>query len=41
MAQWLKNTTRIHKNAGAVHGLSEWVKESSIAARCAAGCKRG
>ena len=41
MAQQVKNLTSIHEEVGLIPGLSQWIKGSSIAARCCVGCRCG
>ena len=37
MAQWVKNLTCIHEDVGLIPGLTQWVRESSIAMSCGIG----
>ena len=41
VAQWVKNPTRIHENAGLIPGLTQWVKGQNIATSCGLGHRCG
>ena len=41
VAQWVKNPTRIHEDAGSITALAQWVKGSSIVTSCSVGHRHG